>query len=123
MTDLTTVFLAEITLTAAFVIPWLRANTTQKQREALLAWAEIAAAAAQQLYGQLSGEERKAYVLDFLEEKGYKVNTLEVENAIEAAVLKLHQQLKSGAVENIGENLHFTTKNVENGNMQNSGLA
>lgn len=121
MTDLTPVFLAVIALTAvlaaAFVIPWLRANTTQKQREALLAWAEIAAAAAQQLYRQLPGEERKAYVLDFLEEKGYKVNTLEVENAIEAAVLKLHQQLKSGAVENIGENIHFTTKNVENGNM------
>ena len=98
---MTSVLAAMITLlaalAAAYVIPWLKEHTTQKQREALFAWTEIAVAAAQQLYGQLSGKERKDYVLDFLEEKGYAVNTLEVDNAIEAAVLKLHRQLAETA--------------------------
>ena len=53
--------------------------------------------AAQQLYHQLDGEERKKYVLDFLAQKGYDVSSEEIENAIEAAVLKLHQELEAAA--------------------------
>jgi len=54
MTDLTPVFKAFIALAAAlvtaFVIPWIKRNTTQKDREELLKWVEIAVMAAQQLY-------------------------------------------------------------------------
>ncbi len=59
MTDLTPVINAVIALIAAiitaFVIPWIRRNTTQKDREELLKWVEIAVMAAQQLYHQLDG--------------------------------------------------------------------
>ena len=37
---------------------------------------------------------RKEYVVRFLESKGYDVDTQEVDSAIEAAVLKLHQKLE-----------------------------
>ena len=101
LTDLTPVINAFIALVAAlvtaFVIPWIRRNTSAKDREELLKWVEIAVMAAQQLYHQLNGEERKKYVLDFLAQKGYDVSSEEIENAIEAAVLKLHQELEMRA--------------------------
>lgn len=101
MTDLTPVINAVIALAAAlvtaFVIPWIKRNTSAKDREELLKWVEIAVMAAQQLYHQLDGDKRKAYVLAFLASKGYDVASAEVDNAIEAAVLKLHQELEAAA--------------------------
>ena len=99
MTDLTPVFNALITLLAtlvtAFVIPWLRKKTSQQDREAMLAWVEIAVAAAQQLYHDLDGVSRKKYVLGFLSDKGYSVDDAALDNAIEAAVLRLHRELEA----------------------------
>ena len=101
MTDLTPVINACIALVAtiitAFVVPWIKRNTSAKDREELLKWVEIAVMAAQQLHYQLEGEERKQYVLDFLAQKGYDVSSEEIDNAIEAAVLKLHQELEAAA--------------------------
>ena len=101
MTDLTPVINAAIALFAAvitaFVIPWIKRNTTQKDREELLKWVEIAVTAAQQLFHQLDGEKRKDYVRQFLNEKGYDADSPEVNNAIEAAVLKLHRELEVSA--------------------------
>lgn len=99
MTDLTPILNAIIALAAAlitaFVVPWLKRKTTEQDREELLKWVEIAVAAAQQLYHQLDGAKRKEYVLDFLEGKGYTVNGSEIDAAIEAAVLRLHQELET----------------------------
>ncbi len=101
MTDLTPIINAAIALIAAlisaFVIPWLRRKTTQQDRETMLAWVEIAVTAAQQLYYNCKGSERKEYVLQFLASKGYDVCSKEVDNAIEAAVLKLHRELEGTA--------------------------
>jgi len=101
MTDLTPVINAAIALIAAlisaFVIPWLRGKTTQQDRETMLAWVEIAVTAAQQLYYNYDGSERKEYVLEFLEAKGYDISSKDVDNAIEAAVLKLHRELEGAA--------------------------
>ena len=99
MTDLTPIINAFIALFAAlitaFVIPWIRRNTSEKDREELLKWVEIAVAAAQQLYHQLDGAQRKEYVRNYLSAKGYDVSDKDVDNAIEAAVLKLHQELEA----------------------------
>ena len=99
MTDLTPIINALIALTAAlitaFVIPWLRRNTDARDREELLKWVEIAVAAAQQLYHNLDGSERKEYVLQFLASKGYDISTKEIDSAIEAAVLRLHRELEA----------------------------
>ncbi len=99
MTDLTPIINTAIALLAAlvsaFVIPWLKAKTSEQDREELLKWVEIAVAAAQQLYHQLEGPERKQYVRAFLASKGYDVNDHQVDNAIEAAVLKLHRELEA----------------------------
>lgn len=101
MTNLTPVINALIALIAAlisaFLIPWLKRNTSAKDREELLKWVEIAVMAAQQLYHQLDGAKRKEYVMNFLRKKGYNVLSAEVDSAIEAAVLKLHQELEGAA--------------------------
>ncbi len=99
MTDLTPIINAAVALVAAmisaFVIPWLRRKTTQQDRETMLAWVEIAVTAAQQLYHNLNGSDRKEYVLQFLASKGYDISSKDVDNAIEAAVLKLHRELEA----------------------------
>lgn len=57
------------------------------------ALALIGVAAAEQLYvGQGRGEEKKQYVLDFLKQKGFKVDEESVVNAIEAIVKQLNTE-------------------------------
>lgn len=98
MTDLTPVINAFIALISAvisvFLIPWIKRKTNQQDREEMLKWIEIAVSASQQLYHNLDGAERKKYVQDYLELKGYDISSKDIDNAIEAAVLKLHRELE-----------------------------
>lgn len=92
LTPLLETLLALLALLAMrYVLPWVTANTTAKQREDLLVWVDIAVAAAQQLFHQLDGEDRLEYALDLLESKGFNIDDVAVRDAVEAAVLKLHQ--------------------------------
>ena len=97
MIDLTTVFTAIIALIGAvvsvFIIPILKKNLSAQEMAELLKWAQIAVTAAQQLYHQMDGVARKQYVQEFLAAKGYNINDAEVDAAIEAAVLELHDKL------------------------------
>lgn len=100
--NLTTIVEAILALAVAvitvFVLPWLSANTTAREREDLLSWVDIAVAAAQQLYHQCSGAQRLDHALALLEEKGFDIDDGAVVDAVEAAVLKLHQQMEAAAV-------------------------
>lgn len=95
--DITTILNAVIALIAAvvsaFVIPWIKSKTTAQQREDLIAWVKIAVAAAEQIYkGEKRGEEKKQYVLDFLENNGFTVDADSVNAAIEAAVKQFNSE-------------------------------
>lgn len=98
MTNLTPILEAVIALAVAiitaFVLPWLRSKTTAEQREDLLRWVDIAVAAAQQLYHHMDGRTRLDHALSVLAANGFNVNDTAVIDAVEAAVLKLHQQLE-----------------------------
>ena len=77
--DITPIVNAAIALIGAgvsvFLIPWLKSQTTEAQRKELTAWVKIGVAAAEQLYkGAGRGEEKKQYVIDFLKQKGFKVD-------------------------------------------------
>ena len=97
--DLTPVFNAFIALAAAlitaFVVPWIKRNTSEKDREEFLKWVEIAVAAAEQLFYSTQGKEKKKFVVQFLQEQGFTFSESEIETAIEGAVLKLHQNLEA----------------------------
>lgn len=99
MTDMTPVIDAVIALIAAiitaFVIPWVKRNTTAQDRDDFLRWVEIAVAAAEQLYYSTQGPEKKKYVVQFLAEKGFIFSDADIDAAIESAVLKLHRELEA----------------------------
>ena len=103
MIDLTPIINAIIAIMAALalrhIIPWINSKTTAEQRENLLRWVDIAVAAAQQLYYEGNGAERLSYALDLLEKKGFDITDQAVLDAVEAAVLKLHQGLERGSSE------------------------
>ena len=77
--DLTSIANAVIALIAAiitaFVIPWIRSKTTAAQFEKIKMWVTVAVEAAEQLYtGSGRGAEKKAYVVEFLNSKGFKID-------------------------------------------------
>ena len=100
MIDLTPIINALILIVAAlisaYLIPWIKSKKTAQEIANLEKWADIAAAAAQQLFYQLDGESRLAHALGVMKEAGFDVDTIEVRNALEAAVLKLHNALNVG---------------------------
>lgn len=103
MIDLTPIINALILVVAAIIsayfVPWLKSKKTAEETKDLMAWADIAVAAAQQLFYQYDGETRLSHALGVMREAGFDVDTIEVRNAVEAAVLKLHSELETaGAV-------------------------
>lgn len=94
MTDVTQILMATITLIisliTAFLIPYLKAKIGEKKLDDLLKWVSIAVTAAEQIYvGSGRGEEKKAYVLEFLNSKGLTVDMDALDKLIESAVYAL----------------------------------
>ena len=104
--DLTSIANAVIALIAAiitaFVIPWIRSKTTAAQFEKIKMWVTVAVEAAEQLYnGTGRGEEKKAYVVKFLQEKGFTLDPDSLDKLIEAAVFNLPEYI--GLIETEGK--------------------
>ena len=99
MIDLTPIFQALIALVAAlitaFLIPYIKTKMTAEQQKNLVQWVEFAVLAAEQLYGSGMGQEKKAYVLEFLRQQGYTVDAAQLEVLIEGAVKELLNNEKS----------------------------
>nr|DAJ03049.1 MAG TPA: holin [Caudoviricetes sp.] len=96
MVDLTPIISAVLTLIfsliTAFLIPYIKAKTTDEQFNTIKLWVQVAVQAAEMLYvGSGRGEEKKQYVIEFLKSKGFTLNAEEIENLIESAVLELKQ--------------------------------
>lgn len=83
-------------LAEAFLIPWIRERVSADKLRKLEQYARIGVTAAEQLFATEQWQEKKRYVQMFLDIKGYKIETTEVDAAIEAAVLSLHKQLQEG---------------------------
>lgn len=96
MVDLTNFALAGITLiiaiVAAFVIPYIKSKTTAEQFATIKLWVTVAVNAAEQLFtGSGRGEEKKNFVLSFLESKGFTIDLESIDALIESAVLDLNK--------------------------------
>lgn len=92
--DITTIIEAVFALVAAvitaIVIPYIKSRTTAQQQEEINAWVKIAVAAAEQIYtGSGRGEEKKAYVLNWLAEHGVTLDEERINALVEAAVYEL----------------------------------
>ena len=76
------------------LIPYIKSKTTTEQQKEINAWVKIAVSAAEQLFtGSGRGEEKKAYVIAWLKERGSTVDEAELDALIEAAVYELEQGL------------------------------
>lgn len=92
--DVTTIVEAVFSLIAAVVtavvIPYIKSKTTAEQQIQINAWVRIAVSAAEQIFvGSGRGEEKKAYVLKWLKERGITVDAEKLDAMIEAAVYDL----------------------------------
>lgn len=106
MIDLTPIMEAIIALVVAvitaFVIPWLKGKIDSDKLEQIKLWVTVAVEAAEQLYnGTGRGEEKKAYVVKFLQEKGFTIDPDSLDKLIEAAVFNLPEYI--GLIETEGK--------------------
>ena len=94
MLDITSIVEAVIGLVIAlittFVIPYLKTKLDNEKFEKVKAITKIAVEGAEMLYkGSGQGEQKKAYVAEYLANKGVKLDMDTIEMLIESAVLEL----------------------------------
>lgn len=100
MIDITPIANAVIALIAAvitaFVIPLVKAKISKEKLEKIKMWVNIAVEAAEQIYeGSGRGAAKKAYVVEFLNTKGYTLDPDSLDKLIEAAVFNLPQYIEA----------------------------
>ena len=103
--NITPIIEAALLLLAAIfttvVIPYIKSKTTAQQQTEINAWVKIAVSAAEQIFnGSGRGAEKKAYVLEWLKQRGITVDEAKLDAMIESAVY----ELKSGVLA-VGERL------------------
>lgn len=74
------------------LVPMIRTKFSADQLATIKMWVKVAVNAAEQIYtGSGKGSEKKAYVVAFLESKGFKLDTDSLDKLIESSVLELKQ--------------------------------
>ena len=96
--DLTQIVVALIGVLAAvvtkFVIPYIISKIGAEKRQEVAFWTKLAVEAAEKIFKEHGmGAEKKAYVISFLEEKGFKLNEKAIDIAIESAVLEMQNAI------------------------------
>jgi len=86
MTDLTPVINGIIALIAGvisvFFVPWLKSKTTEAQWTSMATAVQHAVMAAEQLFNTGQGQQKKQYVLDYLDSKGFTVDDAVLEGTV-----------------------------------------
>ena len=77
---------------AIFLVPWLKEKLGAERAQQIEALIWKAVRAAEQLFGAGNGAEKKAYVVEYLENAG--IDAAAVDTEIEAAVLEVNQIVK-----------------------------
>lgn len=76
-------------LVTVFLVPYLRQRLSDEKQQKLQFWVQVAVAAAEQIFGSKTGQQKKDYVVAFLLSKGIVVDVDEVTALIESEVYKL----------------------------------
>ena len=98
MINLTGIISAVLTLIvavlSAYLIPLIKRKVDAEKLATIQFWVEIAVDAAEQVFrdGGL-GAEKKKYVVNVLEARGFSIDADELNNLIEAAVLEMKNEL------------------------------
>lgn len=88
----------------AVLIPWAKGRIEARKFEKIQAWVTAAVAAAEKLYWTDSaGVDKKAWVLEFLANKGIEIDAESLDVLVEAAVYNLPKYLDAVSVEAVME--------------------
>ena len=96
--DITQIILGIITLLVglaeSFLIPWIRTKISNEKLAKIVDTIDIFVAAAEQIAARdgYDGAWKKQHVIELLEKNGYTVDET-IDEFIEAAVIKLHNEL------------------------------
>lgn len=96
--DITQIVMGLITLLVglaeAFLIPWIRTKISNEKLAKIVDTIDIFVAAAEQIAARdgYDGAWKKQHVIELLEKNGYTVDET-IDEFIEAAVIKLHNEL------------------------------
>lgn len=94
MTDIFKLLLELVCLCITVVlIPFLKQRYGSDKLTKALKWVKIAVTAAEQIYTAADGDKKKQWVINYLEQHGVILDEDELDAAIEAAVLELHNKL------------------------------
>ena len=107
MIDITPIIEAVIGLAAAlitvFLIPYIKSKTTAEQREDLKDWIELAVKAAEKRYeGAGRGDEKRDFVLEWLEKHNFTVDDETLRLVMEAFVKDLDSEANKTEVSSNG---------------------
>lgn len=97
MLDLTNLMEALVSLAAVvittFVVPFIKSKTTAQQQQDLAEYVRIGVTAAEQIFnGPGRGKEKKQYVLQYLEGRGYHIDEDALDTLLESIVNGLKGQ-------------------------------
>lgn len=85
------------TVFTVVVVPYIKSKTTAQQQTDIEGWVRVAVSAAEQLYkGSGRGDEKKAFVLDWLKKRHIAVDEAKLDAMIEAAVYWLNHSFLTG---------------------------
>ena len=87
------VILLLVALADAFLIPWLKAKIGAEKFKKMVDYVRIAVEAAEQIIGPEHGQEKKAYVVQYLSARGIEFDEATIDAAIEAAVIEMNNAL------------------------------
>lgn len=99
MIDLTEIVVAVIGLLAAivvrYVIPYIIGKIDFDRRDKAIFWVKLAVEAAEKIFKEEGmGAAKKQYVKDFLAAKGFNLDEMEIDIAIESAVLEMQKAIE-----------------------------
>lgn len=83
-----------VIVVSMFLIPWIKKRISANDLDKILTYIEIFVAAAEQIFTIEQFEEKKHYVLQRLAEIGVNIDSETIDAQIEAAVLRLHHELR-----------------------------
>lgn len=82
----TTIFEAVLALMAViitgYLVPYIKSKTSAEEQSSISAWIDVAVAAAEQLLGSGMGDEKMAYVVEYLAKLGIEVTSEEIESSV-----------------------------------------